>query len=73
MSRYTTRIDADTLISYGYDPGGRPGYFYQIDKEEYLEGRMVPERADAGDTRPALIISENEERMTRSEIAEKLR
>jgi len=73
MSRYTKRIDEDTLISYGYDPGGRPGYFYQIEKEEYLEGRMVPEIVEAGDTRQEMIISENEERMNRSEIAEKLR
>lgn len=73
MSRYTKRIDEDTLISYGYDPRGRPGYFYQIEKEEYLEGRMVPEIVEAGDTRQEMIISENEERMNRSEIAEKLR
>lgn len=74
MSRYTKRIDEDTLVSYGYDRAGRrPGYFYQIEKEEYLEGRMVPKVLEGGDTRSEMTISENEEQMNRSEIAEKLR
>jgi hypothetical protein len=74
MSRYTKRIDENTLIAYGYDRGGRrPGYFYQIEKEEYFDGRIVPKVMEGGDTRAEMVISENEEQMNRSEIAEKLR
>jgi hypothetical protein len=74
MSRYTKRIDEDTLISYGYDRGGRPGYFFSVEKMRKTEhGEQIAEIVEAGDTRAEMIISENEEQMNRSEIAEKLR
>ena len=74
MSRYTKRVDEDTLISYGYDPGGRPGYFYSVEKMGKTEhGEQIAEIVEAGDTRPEMIISENEKQMNRSEIAEKLK
>ena len=72
MSRYAERVDEDTVIEYGFDPMGIPGYFYSVEKiKETPEGRMT-EVVEAGDTRSMMITHEDEEQMNRSQIAEKL-
>lgn len=72
MSRYAERIDDNTVVEYGFDRGGRPGYFYSVERMKETPEGKVAEVVEAGDTRKAMIISENEDHMNRSEIANRL-
>jgi len=64
MSRYAHKVNDNTTVEYGFDPGMFPGYFYSVDRQ----GELV----EAGDTRKMMITEEKEEYMNRSEIVERL-
>ena len=64
MSRYAHNVNENTVVEYGFDQAGFPGYFYSVTRQ----GELV----EAGDTRKMMITEEKEEYMNRSQIAERL-